>query len=412
MRSDWRVTTIGEVAAFENRFRIPLSAEQRADRKGHYPYWGANGPFDMVDDYLFDGARVLVAEDGNTVVRSDGRGTVHWATGRYWVNNHAHVLNVNNGHDLRWLFYALSSARMRDYVTGSAQPKLSMGSLKRVSVLLPPRAEQQRIAWVLGRLDDKIDSNRRLAALLEETAAAIFKAQFVDFVGVEEFEDSDLGRIPRGWSVGVLGDLAEIAKTSIEPFSTPDVRFEHFSIPAFDNGRYADIENGREILSSKTLLPGGDCVLVSKLNPATKRVWLPRPTGEGPAICSPEFIVLVPKQGIPNSYLYALLTADQRFYDELLAHVTGTTGSRQRVKPSAVLACRVLVPDSDALSDRNEVAQFAYEQTLSLLAEERTLAAIRDTLLPKLISGEIRVPDTADPEEVIGPAAELVGAST
>jgi restriction endonuclease S subunit len=210
MRSDWRSGTVEEVAQFENRLRIPLSAEQRAERPGEYPYWGANGPFDTVDDFLFEGARVLVAEDGNTVVRPDGRGTVHWATGRYWVNNHAHVLNVKPGHDLRWLFYALSGARVRDFVTGSAQPKLSMGSLKQLPLPVPPPTEQRRISSLLGALDDKIESNRRLAGLLEETVATMFRARFVDFVGVEEFDESEIGRVPRGWRVAPVGNVVKV----------------------------------------------------------------------------------------------------------------------------------------------------------------------------------------------------------
>ena len=113
--------------------------------------------------------------------------------------------------------------------------------------------------------------------------------------------------------------------------------------------------------------------------------------GSARPICSPEFLVLVPKPTIPNSYLYALLTTDQRFYDQLLARVTGTTGSRQRVKPNEVVTCRVVVPDAVTLADWDQFARPIYNQALSLLAEARILAALRDVLLPKLISGEIRV---------------------
>jgi type I restriction enzyme S subunit len=403
MRSNWRSGTVEEIAEFENHLRIPLSAEQRAERPGEYPYWGANGPFDTVGDFLFDGARVLVAEDGNTVVRPDGRGTVHWATGRYWVNNHAHVLNVKSGHDLRWLFYALSAARVRDFVSGSAQPKLSMGSFKRLPLHVPPPAEQRRISSVLGALDDKIDTNRRLARLLEEIAKTEFEARFVDFLGFVGLADSQLGPLPEEWHVGTLADLADVHKQQVKPAEAPHTLFEHFSIPAFDAGNGPSIEPGRVILSAKTTVPGPECVLVSKLNPNTKRVWWPQPDGAEAAVCSPEFLVLVPLTDIPTSYLYAVISSDDRFYRELLSHVAGTTGSRQRVTPTAAMNCRVILPTVEALEVWDALARPLYDYAHSLIAECRPLREVRDMLLPKLISGEVRVPAAADPDDVASP---------
>ena len=104
----WRVRSLGDLTINLDRHRIPLSGAERAQRPGVYPYWGANGPFDLIDSYLFEGAHVLIAEDGNTVVRPDGRPTVHWADGRFWVNNHAHVLKLPPG-----LTCAGSTSRLR-----------------------------------------------------------------------------------------------------------------------------------------------------------------------------------------------------------------------------------------------------------------------------------------------------------
>jgi len=158
-------------------------------------------------------------------------------------------------------------------------PYVSLTAQRSLSVVMPPIDEQRRIASILDALDDKIASNRELAGLLEDTAATLFRARFVRFVGAREFEDTELGRVPKGWRVGTLADMAVVIKRSVQPSASPETEFEHFSIPAFDAGRLPLFEPGDAILSSKTLLPEGDCVLISKLNPATRRVWWPRPGG-------------------------------------------------------------------------------------------------------------------------------------
>ncbi len=315
-------------------------------------------------------------------------------------------IRAGSGVDAAYLVAYLGHPAIQGWIerhaVGVTMPNLNTDIVSSIPVVLPTPGEQIHIAAILDAFDDKIDSNRRLATLLGEAAAILFRTQFVDFAGIEGFDERYL---PHGWCINLLGSIAVIVKESIEPTSTPDALFQHFSIPAFDQG-HADEVCGRELLSNKTCLPDGDCVLLSKLNPATKRVWWPRPTGDGLAVGSPEFLVLVPQSHIPNSYLYTLLMADERFYDALLARVSGTTGSRQRVKPTDVLTCQVIVPDADTLAEWDRLARPMYDQISSLSVEQQTLAALRDTLLPKLISGEIRVPDTTDPEEVIGPAAE------
>src|ERR1700677_257914 len=109
----WSRRSVGALSINFDRHRVPLSSTQRESRRGSYPYWGANGPIDSIEDYIFEGPHILIAEDGNTVVRADGRATVHWADGRFWVNNHAHVLKSSEGVNQRWLYYALSQVDVR-----------------------------------------------------------------------------------------------------------------------------------------------------------------------------------------------------------------------------------------------------------------------------------------------------------
>jgi type I restriction enzyme, S subunit len=315
----------------------------------------------------------------------------------------------------RYLTYVIASPAFTSYVraiqTGTAVPHISGGQIADFPVRLPSVQEQVCIASVLGALDDKIDGNCRLASLLEEIAAAVFRARFVDFVGVENFEASEIGRIPAGWSSGAMADIAVISKESLLPSALPDAQYEHFSIPAFDDGRRPSVTTGQAMLSSKTGIPDGDCVLISKLNPATQRVWWPKPAGIGRPVCSPEFMVLVPGTGVPNSFLYTLLVADERLYSELLSHVTGTTGSRQRVRPADLMGCRVVIPDASALREWDEVMRPLFDLRHLLFAESRSLASLRDVLLPELVSGKVLLDDANGDEKAVRSVDELTGES-
>lgn len=355
---------------------------------------------------------------GDVVIVRTGRpGTAAVIPDDLPVANCADLVIVRPGPELdaRFLAYYINTAAQHyvaAHLVGAVQQHFNVASAKALDLVIPSITEQRRIVQVLGALDDKIDSNHRLAALLEETAATLFRARFVDFVGMEEFEESEIARIPQGWREGHLGELATVTKHPIQPSQTPELCFEHFGIPSFDADHRPEIVRGADLLSGKTRLPDDDCVLLSKLNPATKRVWWPHPDGRHTAVCSPEFMVLVRRGRVPTTYLYATVTQDGRFYAELLSHVSGTTGSRQRVKPDAVLGCRVLIPSAPALEEWNSVAHPLYESAAAASAEGLTLGAIRDALLPKLISGEIRVADTADLTEMFQPAADELAAAS
>ncbi len=193
----WDYKPIGELTINLDHKRIPLSKRERAKRPGPYPYYGATGIMDYIDDFLFDGLHLLIAEDGS-VERPDGKPFVQLVTGKFWVNNHAHVLQGYTETDTRYLYYALSQVQIRPYLTGSVQPKLNQRNLNRILIPWPPKTERWAITHILGTLDDKIELLRRMSETLEETARAIFKAWFVDFVPVRAKME---GRWQRGQSL-------------------------------------------------------------------------------------------------------------------------------------------------------------------------------------------------------------------
>lgn len=152
---------LGEVINVLDSKRIPLSSKERETRRGQYPYYGAQGIIDYIDDFLFDGTYLLIAEDGENV-KSQKEDIARIATGKYWVNNHAHIVESNGQCDLRYLCYLLNSTDISGYITGSAQPKLNQANLLSIEIELPSLEEQKQIADILSSFDNKIDLNNRI----------------------------------------------------------------------------------------------------------------------------------------------------------------------------------------------------------------------------------------------------------
>lgn len=150
-----------EVTINHDKKRIPLSSMERAKRKGVYRYYGAQGVIDYIDDYIFDGKYLLIAEDGENL-KSKKQNIAQLVEGKFWVNNHAHIIQSNERCDLRFLYYLINSMDLSGYITGSAQPKLSQVNLNALELLIPERSVQDKIVSVVGSLDDKIFINNKI----------------------------------------------------------------------------------------------------------------------------------------------------------------------------------------------------------------------------------------------------------
>lgn len=173
----WMLTPLGEAADNLDGKRVPLKMSDRDQRHGKYPYYGASGIIDYIDDFLFDGDHLLVAEDGaNLLARSTP--IAFLASGRFWVNNHAHVLSFNGRASLNYLQRYLCSIDISRYVTGSAQPKLNQKNLDRIEIPLPSLSEQKRIADILDKAD-AIRRKRQVALKeIETLSLAAYRHQF------------------------------------------------------------------------------------------------------------------------------------------------------------------------------------------------------------------------------------------
>ena len=408
---NWDECALGELTDNFDSIRVPV---KRADRSpGPYPYYGASEVVDQVADYLFDGEYLLVAEDGENL-RTRNTPIAFLANGKFWANNHAHVIRANRKADTRFLMYALSQLNISGYVTGSTIPKLTQDNMNRIRVWIPAVREQRAIAHILGTLDDKIELNRRMNATLKAMARALFRSWFVDFDPVrakmegrdtglpkdiadlfpDRLVDSELGHIPQGWRMWRLEELANHHAQFITPSSDPEAEFDLFSLPAHDTGQLPARVTGMAIGSNKALVPP-NAVLVSKLNPKILRVWMPEKSSGSLQVCSTEFIVFTPRSPATRSLLFSLFS-DANFREMLQSMVTGTSGSHQRVPANGLKQRQVLPGTRALLRSFGEIVTPILAHTVEARAESRSLAALRDALLPKLVSGELRV-NTLEP---------------
>src|ERR1700730_5432479 len=178
MADEWRERPLAELVDNFDGVRAPVKEADR--REGPYPYYGASGIVDHVDGFLLDGEYLLIAEDGENL-RTRNTPVAFLARGKFWVNNHAHIVQGNSEANTRFLMYALAATDISGYLTGSAMPKLTQGNMNRIPLLTPPLSDQRAIAQILGTLDDKIELNRRTNETLEKSARALLKSWFLDF---------------------------------------------------------------------------------------------------------------------------------------------------------------------------------------------------------------------------------------
>ena len=401
MGSEWTSTTVGFFCPFTYGKGLP---EKKRNTNGNIKVYGSNGPVGVHDQPLVDEPGIVIGRKGTV-------GAVHFASGPFWPIDTTFYVVSEADRDLKYTYYLLKSIGMDNMNADSAVPGLNRDAAHARQILVPEYDEQRAISHILGSLDDKIELNRQMNRTLEAMAQAIFKSWFVDFDPVrakaegrdtglpkeiadlfpDSFQDSGLGEIPKGWKVGTLDRIAVLKTKTVQPKTVPKKRWEHHSIPAFDSGKIPIFELGQTIKSGKYRVPVNS-VLASKLNPQFPRVWLPNVQNDGAAICSTEFMPFEPTHATWRPFLYELMKSNM-VQREILARVTGTTGSRQRVKPKEIAVMSVLIPPQELIDSFSYRVCSIHGQVLAYIQESIILAKTRDTLLPKLLSGELCIPD-------------------
>ena len=153
---EWKEVKLGEISTFLDNKRVPLKEDDRKHMQGKYPYYGASGIIDYVNDYIFDEELILMGEDGANIVTRSSR-LIFLAKGKYWVNNHAHVIKANKDINQYFLSESLEKINYEKYNTGTAQPKLNREVCQKIKVIIPKFDEQNKIANFLSNLDKKIE---------------------------------------------------------------------------------------------------------------------------------------------------------------------------------------------------------------------------------------------------------------
>jgi type I restriction enzyme, S subunit len=367
--SEWAQFKLDDLAEIHNHKRVPLSRMQRAERQGPYPYYGASGIIDHVDDYLFDGEYVLVSEDGENL-KSRKTPIAFKATDKFWVNNHAHILRGREPHINDLLIYYFQNLDLHPYITGAVQPKLNKANLLSIPIALPKSGrEQEAITAVLSALDDKIDLLHRQNKTLESMAQALFRYWFIDNAnnwreGVipDEF-DFTMGLSPPGSSYNEDGEGTPMFQGNAD-FG---FRFPENRVYTTDPRRFA--EKYDTLISVRAP--------VGAQNMAFVRCCI----GRGVAAFRYK------RNSSYYTYTYfklrSLMDEIKQFNNE--GTVFGSIAKRD------FMAFEIDIPSDEAVDRFQTKVKPIDDKVIANCDQIRTLEKLRDTLLPKLMSGEVRV---------------------
>ena len=390
--SEWREYVLEELTYNFDAVRVPV--KQRDRRRGTYPYYGASGVVDYIDDFLLDGEYLLISEDGENL-RTRNTPIAFLASGKFWVNNHAHIVRGNSMADTRFLKYALSQADVSGYLTGSTMPKLTQANMNRIPLLAPPLDEQRAIAHVLGTLDDKIELNRRMNETIEAMARALFRSWFVDFEPVrakmegrwrpgeslpglpahlhplfpDRLVESEMGEIPGGWRVSTVGEEVELAYG--RALKSDDRKSG--SVPVMGS-------NGTIGYHDTALATGPGIVVGRKGNPGFVR-WVS--TDFWPIDTT--FYVRT-RRDLTLEYVYQALVGQDL---ASLAADSAVPG----INRNFIYANSILVPGSELVSTFSAAAESLWRLSAQNELGSQSVRDIRDTLLPALFSRRVPARD-------------------
>ncbi len=395
---DWSVVSIPEISSNFDYKRKPISSAERALMPGPYPYYGAAGILDSINDFRYDGDFLLIAEDG-TVTSNGSKPMLQMAHGKFWVSNHAHVLQCKEYQDTLFLYYQLKDTTITPFITGAVQPKLSQRNLNMIKVAwIPNDIERHKVTQIISSLDSKIELNRQMNKTLEAIAQAIFKHWFVDFEfpneegkpykssGGEMVRSEGLEEgVPKGWSLGKLGEMCKVTMGQSPPGDTYNEIGE--GMPFYQGIRDFGFRfpKRRVFCTSPTRLAENEDILLSvrapvgSLNIANERCCI----GRG--------VASIRHNRKWQSFLYYLLAHLKSNWESFEAE--GTVFGAV-TKPD-VTDLAVVVPSEEIQEKFNSAVRYLDERIRLNDDESRRLTDVRDTLLPKLMSGKVRVPGEA-----------------
>ena len=423
MSSEWSEMPFGDFISLQRGHDLPEQERQ----KGDVPILGSFGVTGWHN-------KAIAKAPGLTIGRSGASfGTATYTEQDYFpLNTTLYVTDFKSNHP-RFAYYFAECFDFSAFNSGSAQPSLNRNFINPVKVSIPPLQEQKAIANILGTLDDKIDLNRKTNETLEAMAKALFKSWFVDFDPVrakaegrptglpaeisdlfpDSFEDSELGEIPSGWSVVELGDCCLDIESGRRPkggidknlaYGIPSIGAESIApIGLFDFSKTKWVESAFAESAGKGWIKNFDVALYK--DGGKPGEFRPRTAlyGDGfpfERAMVNEHVFLLRSSLLGQPYLYYLFN-----FDLVLAqiiHKGSSKGAQPGLNQDEVRTSSFVKPVKSLLDIFNRIVESGIRKQLLLGKECQALSELRDSLLPKLISGEIRIPDAEKMLEQVG----------
>jgi type I restriction enzyme S subunit len=371
----WSTKTIDEACEIHDFRRVPLSGEQRRHRKGPYPYFGANNIQDYIDDFIFDFDAVLLAEDGGYYDEHEHRDIAQYATGRYWVNNHAHILTGKPGLDTKFLYYALARKNICPWINTGTRSKLNQSDMKQIELLVPPLPEQKKIAEILSGVDDSIRrEEERLDAL-----SCLLQSQLRS----QRFSTGEMVTMAEACLLvaDCMHKTPEFEETGFPIVRTPNVRegklilegMKFISEASYQEWIQKDKPEPGDILFTREA-PLGEACLVPKNFPLCigQRMMLLR---ANPRILSPEFL------------LFRLRSLTTQRKSQLLSG--GSTVGHANVKD--IRSLEIEIPNASEQRDAVSLYESISKSINGHAIKRQKLLHLKSGLASDLLSGRKRV---------------------
>ena len=374
---DWKVSKIVEIADCLDNLRIPLNITQRANMKGEYPYCGANGVVDYVNDYHIDDDVILMAEDGGYFDEYETRPIAYRMTGKIWVNNHAHILKSKEFFDSGFLFYSLVHKNILPFLASGTRAKLNKSEMNKIEVCHPPIKEQEAIAEVLRDAD----------ALVEELEKLIAKKRLLKQGMIQELLTGKrcLPGFSGKWKEFSFGKVVEIRNRKEQTYSNPiAARCVELEQIEQNTGRIDSFSDARDRHSIKYVFQKND-VLFGRLRPYLRKFWRANCNG----VCSTEIWPLIPREDkIDPLFLFQIVQADK--FIEAANSSYGTHMPRSDWQ--ALTGYKVMLPIDAA--EQVAVGALLNDMDEELAALETKLAKVRwikRGMMQELLTGRIRL---------------------
>lgn len=408
----WQNTTLGEVIELKRGYDLPQGQRQ----PGSVPLVSSSG----ITDH-----HVMAAVKGPGVVtgRYGTIGQVFFIEPDFWPLNTTLYVKDFKGNDPKFVSYLLKTVDYLAYSDKAAVPGINRNHLHQARVSIPPVSEQRAIASILGALDDKIDLNRRMNATLEAMARAIFQSWFVDFDPVrakaegretglpaeiaalfpDGFVESELGEIPKGWTVAPVGDDVQIVKgvsyrsEHLAPSETAMVNLK--SIQRGGGYRVDGLKEftgpykPEQIVSPYELVVAQTDVTQAAEVIGKPAIVLPDERYRT-LVASLDILIIRPRAGDLARYFFYFMFGRPEYQDHIYGHTNGTTVLH--LSRNGVSSFRYAKPPAQLGTVYGRIVVPLFERQFQNSREIQILTAARDALLPILISGQLRVPDVPD----------------